>query len=545
MGRFADALQVSTIDMIAQLSEQQLPDDDFDAYESAYRDSALFMMAGFDAHIVGIARGLLLQNVDTADPQLLASLQQHCGGVLAGGSPSAATRGWQQEKEGRAASDGGGSGSRSGASVSFLWIRDLVARCTVSQDVIAHAVEKGPKGSIDQENGFGYRPLHHAAQLGDAQILQAVLDAKPDLFAVTTLQQTALHIAATRGSVDVVAALIFNGVPQDAEDRKGRTAKDVACYHPWADNFASRFGTSASEMCSKVWGGSSTRPPPLGASIRQPTAESVGVGGGWLSSPHRRYARGSTQSRCDFDVRTVGDGFDADTFLFDYLMLQRPVLVRGALKGSTWDELRRRWSRETLQDLYGDEEVSRVAIPYASQFGMAANVTTLGMQLQYMAWLHAKASTDGDGDGSSSGGSKGAPPGYVFQPVGANSMLLDGIQLPQFLDPSRTEIELQTSQFYLGPAGSGAPFHFHRAAFNALVWGRKRWLVRPPAAAQYSTEHPRLGFDGDTESSRCTQESGDVLFIPDGWAHATLNDAESIGFASEFVWGSSQFEVRQ
>lgn len=30
------------------------------------------------------------------------------------------------------------------------------------------------------------------------------------------------------------------------------------------------------------------------------------------------------------------------------------------------------------------------------------------------------------------------------------------------------------AQFFLGPAGSGAPFHFHCPAINLLVYGKKR-----------------------------------------------------------------------
>ena len=36
------------------------------------------------------------------------------------------------------------------------------------------------------------------------------------------------------------------------------------------------------------------------------------------------------------------------------------------------------------------------------------------------------------------------------------------------------------SQFYLGPALSGAPFHHHGPAFNLLVHGRKEWTLLPP-----------------------------------------------------------------
>ena len=40
---------------------------------------------------------------------------------------------------------------------------------------------------------------------------------------------------------------------------------------------------------------------------------------------------------------------------------------------------------------------------------------------------------------------------------------------------------------------------------------------------------------------QCIQESGDILFVPDGWAHSVLNLAESVGWASEFVYGMFQY----
>ena len=123
--------------------------------------------------------------------------------------------------------------------------------------------------------------------------------------------------------------------------------------------------------------------------------------------------------------------------------------------------------------------------------------------------------------------------------------------MPGFLDPTRTEIQIQNTQFYLGAAGSGAPWHYHRAAFNVLVYGRKRWLLTPPPHSRYSTVHPKASFAADDVPSKpahtfaCTQESGDVLFIPESWGHATLNRAESIGWASEFIFGSSEFSASQ
>ena len=56
-----------------------------------------------------------------------------------------------------------------------------------------------------------------------------------------------------------------------------------------------------------------------------------------------------------------------------------------------------------------------------------------------------------------------------------------------------------------------------------LVYGRKRWLLRPPPIARYNTRHPLKTFDefereAQGDIKHCIQESGDVLVVPDGCA---------------------------
>ena len=113
-------------------------------------------------------------------------------------------------------------------------------------------------------------------------------------------------------------------------------------------------------------------------------------------------------------------------------------------------------------------------------------------------------------------------------------------------------------QFFLGPAGSGAPVHFHGHAVNVLAFGAKKWYLHPPPAAHYS-KMPAQSFtqarrsaakqpEGASKSVpptaaaasssaeeplECTQEAGDVLFVPTLWAHGTLNLKQSIGVAYE------------
>lgn len=97
-------------------------------------------------------------------------------------------------------------------------------------------------------------------------------------------------------------------------------------------------------------------------------------------------------------------------------------------------------------------------------------------------------------------------------------------------------------EFYLGGPGTGAPLHYHQDAFNVLVYGTKRWHLRPPFYASLSNEPAYTFFKGlhDQYTKKtpefyleCIQQPGDIVFVPYGWAHAVLNIQESVGFAVE------------
>jgi len=143
------------------------------------------------------------------------------------------------------------------------------------------------------------------------------------------------------------------------------------------------------------------------------------------------------------------------------------------------------------------------------------------------------------------------------------------------------DFPLHAAQFFLGPAGSGAPWHFHSDAFNALAHGTKRWFVTPPGSDQNSfskgdgicrqlmiitiyghitldsTPSPGNSFSkfkvpaaewirqregatgkpvplGQDPVLECHQQAGDLIFIPRDWAHSTINLQESVGIAAEF-----------
>jgi mannose-6-phosphate isomerase-like protein (cupin superfamily) len=93
--------------------------------------------------------------------------------------------------------------------------------------------------------------------------------------------------------------------------------------------------------------------------------------------------------------------------------------------------------------------------------------------------------------------------------------------------------------FFVGGAGTGAYCHQHSAAYNALIYGRKRWFVYPPNAffgphgavmlEWLNTTYPHL----PTRPVECIQESGETLFVPQGFPHCVLNLQESVGIAIE------------
>ena len=93
-------------------------------------------------------------------------------------------------------------------------------------------------------------------------------------------------------------------------------------------------------------------------------------------------------------------------------------------------------------------------------------------------------------------------------------------------------------QFYVGGPGTGAQFHWHNSALNALAYGKKRWFLLPKGRAIYSTETP-LEYLRDNATLtgwkplELVQRAGDLVFVPHAWAHQTVNIETSVGVAFE------------
>mmetsp|Transcript_75782 Transcript_75782/g.214244 ORF Transcript_75782/g.214244 Transcript_75782/m.214244 type:complete len:478 (+) Transcript_75782:63-1496(+) len=94
--------------------------------------------------------------------------------------------------------------------------------------------------------------------------------------------------------------------------------------------------------------------------------------------------------------------------------------------------------------------------------------------------------------------------------------------------------------FLVGGPGSGVGFHRHAAALQMTAHGWKRWFLYHPADNPPGGVHggwPILDWlhrvypalRGRWAPRECIQKPGDVIYVPEGWYHAVVNLADSVG----------------
>ena len=78
---------------------------------------------------------------------------------------------------------------------------------------------------------------------------------------------------------------------------------------------------------------------------------------------------------------------------------------------------------------------------------------------------------------------------------------------------------------------------------------QKRWSLYPgnpggiPAAAGYNPSLPHLTWlrrvlptlAADSRPLECNQQAGDILYVPSGWHHATINVGDTAGIALQVI----------
>lgn len=185
----------------------------------------------------------------------------------------------------------------------------------------------------------------------------------------------------------------------------------------------------------------------------------------------RTLARARAVSRARSDSHAALAGFHSRS-------VGKPVILRGLARD--WP-LRQRWTRKAMKERFGDIVFTTSAIPYGADFGVSSKQMSLGNFIDAMPAMRQAANESA------------IDPYYIFDTAALQSTpfreLENDVEVPPpFLRSHKFEEILRESgleqgiakQFYVGPAYSGAPPHFHTDAWNVLAFGLKRWYINMP-----------------------------------------------------------------
>ena len=172
--------------------------DEGQAFEVVTAHSLRLFSAGFDSHIIGIGKNLLM-----AGQAVFDELVYNCD------LPENDTNFSQ--------------------SVSQSDLTKILIRCLLVQKVIPRLCDEG--AVVYAENMFGWRPLLHAAMLGSPEVMLQLTECNGDPHSHTALGHNALHVAAMRGNYDIVPQLLDTGLSPSSTDHSNHTAMQIACLH--------------------------------------------------------------------------------------------------------------------------------------------------------------------------------------------------------------------------------------------------------------------------------------------------------------------------
>ena len=227
----------------------------------------------------------------------------------------------------------------------------------------------------------------------------------------------------------------------------------------------------------------------------------------------------------------------------------RPVILTGVM--DQWPALRdKTWSLDALNARFAD---------YWFKTDEVVDVKKIKMRFSnYLAYY--RNNTDED-------------PIYLFDPdfLERAPSLAHDYSVPEYFREDLFSVLGEKRRplyrwWVIGPARSGSCFHldpYFTSAWNALLAGRKRWLLYPPGHVPPGVEEE---VDSDGEKSydapepmeymldefpqirsderpiECIQEAGEMIFVPTGWWHMVLNITDTVA-VTQNIMNSANFKV--
>lgn len=344
--------------------------------------------------------------------------------------------------------------------------------------------------------------LHSAAYGGRTDVVKLLLEKLPPNV-VNHFNITPLHLAYAGQFCDVAQVLERAGADPLLADVANRTSLHMLD----STTCVKQRNPSPPEEDPRPPLSERSGDPPPDEEASSTTAWHRYLVSGWYSGLDSRLGR-----RCDFPVRNSSMG--TEEFLLYHTGVYQPVLVRGLIQDwPAW----KHWSYSELQRRYGSLVFSVSDVPYAQLYhGRSARTHRTTLADFVSLFTH-----------------KEEYPDYLFdgQVLQHNAALGHDAPVPNLIG----NFTVTLKQLIIGPEHSGSPPHFHNHALNALVYGVKRWFLWPPQDAHFVFDHVGAWIKRKTgHYLECIQMPGDVIYVPQNWGHAVINEAPSIAVAFEF-----------
>ncbi len=382
----------------------------------------------------------------------------------------------------------------------------------------------------------GVSPLHVAALTCNEQAAEELLRAGAPSLAVTADGLSVLQLALNRGCAEMVRMLPAAAPEPSARHAAAELALKYASL-PGAAVLPSDVAILAKLLPpSRRAAYARARPlvgapPPADSGSGTDPAAACEEGGGWdVEPPPTELER----SRCEIDQISAASAASLrpDEYFAEYYRPSRPLLIRGATP------LRRRcaYARTSAASReYKPMSCGRTAYP--SLTGQrACGVFKIPQLNDHPTCRDADRTRpvcamkpDSAEDVNASA---------TFRHLPAEFRQEAAVPVVPFL--SSVWSSATSRQIFAG-GGSGAALHFHTSAYNVQLFGVKRWLLTPPRHAGITGSASTLWRDAISPSQlpaglpmRCTQGPGDMMLLPHGWGHATVNDKFNLGIGNLF-----------
>lgn len=391
---------------------------------------------------------------------------------------------------------------------------------------------------LDTPDSGGNTPLHHAAAGGMLELSSFLVEHGANVNKKNREGRTPLHYSCSYGHTAVAGRLVEAGADLDSKDKFGTSPRlIVSVPGPVLPLDAIKYLNITQRSVRKI--NRMIHPE------RKPGAKGGWRGGtgGWGTERLKGYEK---DMHCDIDQYWAHE-IDGDEIFEKYISRMAPVLIRGLM--DDWEAIHR-YAQKNLTAEHGELRVQVSDIPYSDKFGGSQREDMLLSEYIDEVREHRMAG--------------GNHPWYVFR---GNRIPLDSEKTESLVQYSWTPtphaiqhaieyLNPPTARGYTGPKsreifvnaqwaiggeGTGAPVHYHNTAWNALVYGAKKWFIYPPHSMIMSnkqildyveTDHNSFA-DRGVHSLSCVQTAGDIMIIPEIWGHGVLNLQESVAVATE------------